>query len=126
PVFLVSRQKPTPLIPVAALEAYAAAAGTVPTEARFTLPFGVTAQLVDGPDRSATAAPSYHVPEIDFVGANMRAARSLLIVAGGEKGTATLPGSARVGYDETNPANSDYGALVLGVNPQPNAPPQPG
>ncbi|MEA2297891.1 MAG: hypothetical protein QOF77_827 [Solirubrobacteraceae bacterium] len=124
--FLVATDQPTPLIPTVALERYRAAAGSKPTQAHFTLPFGITARLVDGPNRvGATGAPVYRIPRIAFPD-GLRAARALSIRATGPKGGATLPGTARVGYDKLSPPDSDYGAHVLGIDPQPHVPPTAG
>lgn len=124
--FLVSRQEPTPLIPVDALEGYRAQAGAKPTRATFTLPFGITAELEDGPDRAgATGPPTYQIPKVEFPAAKLATARALSIRASGpDTGSRTLPGTARAGFDSGDPAASDYGAVVIGVTPQPNAPPQ--
>jgi hypothetical protein len=127
--FLVSATQPTPLIPVDALVSYQRAAGTVATRANFTLPFGITAAMTDGPDRAANPAagsgpPSYVIPAVTFPEAGVRGVTALSVRASGPDPLGlALPGSATVGtFDKTNPANDSYGALVMGATPVTLAP----
>jgi hypothetical protein len=127
--FLVSTGQPVPLIPVETLTTYQNAAGRVPTQASFTLPFGITASMVDGPNRAnspgpGSGPPSYVIPAVSFPEAGMRGATVLSLRAGGPDPLGgVLPGSATVGtFSKTNPASDSYGALVMGATPVTLAP----
>ena len=127
--FLVSTGNPVPLIPVEALVTYQKAAGTAATHAGFTLPFGITASMVDGPNRATSPGPgsgppSYLIPAVTFPEAGMRGATVLSLRGGGPDPLGmVLPGSATVGtFSQTNPASDSYGALVMGATPVTLAP----
>ncbi|KJC60081.1 hypothetical protein UP10_15570 [Bradyrhizobium sp. LTSPM299] len=104
--FLVAVTAPTPIVPVLALEQYQAGAGKLPTQAAFTLPFGITANLSE--PTPASPGPSYAVPSVEFPDEGLTGARVLSIT--GPQGT--LPGTAITGFSATPPA---YGAQVLGT-----------
>lgn len=121
-VFLVQRTDPTPIVPITALEDYQQAAATAPsTGLLFTLPFGITAALSH---HSPAPSPLYLIPAFKFPQAGaavLTGARVLSVNGGGADPLGiTLPGFAAVGYDTSNPAQSDYGAQVLGVLPPPS------
>jgi hypothetical protein len=127
--FLVSTGRSVPLIPVEALVTYQKAAGTVPTHAGFTLPFGITASMADSPQRKSnpapgSGAPRYLLPAVAFPESGMTGATVLSLRASGPDPLGlVLPGSATVGtFDKTNPANDSYGALVMGATPVTLAP----
>lgn len=132
--FLVSTGSPVPLVPLPALKAYQAAAGTHPTTATFTLPFGITAHLVDGPTAPGGPAagsghPTYQTPAVSFpqagpAGADLTGAAVLSVRATGPDPLGlVLPGSATVGtFDPATPSNDSYGALVMGATPPTLAP----
>jgi hypothetical protein len=118
--FLVAVTAPAPIVPVLALEQYQAAAGQRPTQAGFTLPFGITANLSD--PTPGTPGPSYAIPSVQFPAAGLAGARVLSITgARAAAGEARLPGSAITGSTATPPA---YGAQVLGL-PDPSHPNEP-
>jgi hypothetical protein len=104
--FLVAVTTPAPIVPVLALEQYQTAAGKLPTQAAFTLPFGITANLSE--PTPASSGPSYAIPSVVFPDAGLTGARVLSIT--GPQGT--LPGTAITGFAATPPA---YGAQVLGT-----------
>ena len=103
-IFLVAVNKPTAILPVETLLSYQTAAGPTSAEANFTLPFGITADLVD-PAKSGTTGPSYTIPTPAFPDQNLVGARVLSITAAPAPPlVATLPGSAVCGYDTSSPA----------------------
>jgi hypothetical protein len=104
--FLVAVTTPTPIVPVLALEQYQAAAGTLPTQAAFTLPFGITANL-SGPTPTSPE-PSFAIPSVQFPDEGLTGVRVLSITAAQDN----LPGTSITGYSPTQPA---YGAQVLGT-----------
>jgi hypothetical protein len=104
--FLVAVTAPTPIVPVLALEQYQAGAGTLPTRAAFTLPFGITANLSE--PTPASPGPSYAIPAVQFPDADLTGARVLSITGPQD----TLPGTAITGFYASPPA---YGAQVLGT-----------
>jgi hypothetical protein len=108
--FLVAVTNPAPILPVQALKQYQAAAGTSSTQATFTLPFGINANLADT-GKSGSSGPSYTIPTIQFPAQNMAGARVLSITGGPAKPLeANLPGTALCGY-----STRAYGAQVLGM-----------
>ncbi len=118
--FLVPSTTPTPIVPIAALTQYKTAAGSTPTSANFTLPFGITANLYDARTSASTPGPSYTIPAIAFPDQGLAGARVLSISgAPAPPLEANLPGSAFCGYNATNPA---YGAQVLDGVPTPPGP----
>jgi hypothetical protein len=120
-VFLVERKAPTPIVPIAALLEYQGATRSSDSNALFTLPFGITASLASTPGASA---PTYTIPAFGFpqAGADgMQGVRVLSITgAGSDPLSITLPGTATVGFDTSDPGASGYGAQVLGVSPLPS------
>jgi hypothetical protein len=109
--FLVAVTAPAPVDPVLALEQYQAAAGTQVTQAAFTLPFGITANLTEL--TPASPGPTYAIPSVQFAGAGLTGARVLSITgAPAAPLAATLPGSTLSGFNAVPPA---YGAQVLGT-----------
>ncbi|MEA2155182.1 MAG: hypothetical protein QOE11_1322 [Solirubrobacteraceae bacterium] len=127
-MFIVAVDEAVPVVPARALEQYARGAGSHPTLARFTLPFGITAELHDGVATVTPAGnPLYAVEVPEFPEEDLAGARALAIRAGEPRDFgAVLPGKAWVGYDENDPSASDYGAHVIGIDVQPNVPPEPG
>jgi len=121
-VFLVERTDPTPLVPVTALEAYQSSAKTSSsTRALFTLPFGITAGLASSP--SDKNPPTFAIPAFGFPQAGATALQSARVLSVAGTGSdplgIVLPGAAAAGYDSADPADSAYGAQVLGVAPPP-------
>jgi hypothetical protein len=109
--FLVEVTAPAPIVPVLALEQYQAAAGKQATGAIFTLPFGITANLIE--PTPGAPGPAYAIPAVQFPNEGLTAARVLSITgAPAAPLQATLPGTAITGYSPTSPA---YGAQVLGT-----------
>ena len=91
-----------------ALEQYRAAAGKQPTQATFTLPFGITANLSE--PAPGAPGPSYKTPVVQFPDVGLAIARVLSITAAPAAPLqATLPGSAVTGFP------TGYGAQVLGT-----------
>ena len=103
--FLVAVTTPTPIDPVLALEQYQVAAGTLATQAAFTLPFGITANLFP---TAASPTPSFAIPSVQFPAEGLTGVRVLSITGPQD----TLPGTAITGFYATPPA---YGAQVLGT-----------
>ncbi len=109
--FLVAVTTPTPIVPVLALEQYQSSAGKVATQAGFTLPFGITANLSE--PKPSTPGPAYAIPAVQFPDEGLTGARVLSITgATAAPLTATLPGTAVTGFSSTPPG---YGADVLGL-----------
>jgi hypothetical protein len=108
--FLVAVAQPATLEPVAVLQQYQAAAGKQSTEAGFTLPFGIIANLVDPGNANG---PSYEIPVVRFPEQGFTGARVLEITgASAQPLQVNLPGNAVTGFNDTPPA---YGAQVLGT-----------
>ncbi len=108
--FLVAVSAPAPIDPVLALEQYQAAAGKNATQAAFTLPFGITANLSE--PTPGAPGPTYAIPSVQFPNEGLASARALSITSAGGPLTGTLPGTAITGFNATPPA---YGAQVLGT-----------
>ena len=109
--FLVAVTAPAPIVPVAALGQYQAAAGKQATHAAFTLPFGIKANLSDPMPK--IPAPAYAIPSVQFPDEGLTGARVLSITgAPAPPLPPILPGSAVTGFNATPPA---YGAQVLGT-----------
>jgi hypothetical protein len=113
-VFLVAATAPSAIVPVTTLEQYQAAAGSAPTWAEFTLPFGITADLNDSRTDPKASGPTYSIPSVAFPDQGLTGARALSITGApsAQPLESTLPGTAVCGYSTTSP---DYGAQVLGV-----------
>ena len=93
-------------MPVLALEQYRTGTSTEATQAAFTLPFGITANLsVTKPNGTN---PAFTIPAVQFPADGLTGARVLTITGA----TGTLPGTALTGFSQTPPA---YGAQVLGT-----------
>ncbi|HEU5001986.1 MAG TPA: hypothetical protein VFW71_04325 [Actinomycetota bacterium] len=135
--FLVSTGTDVPLFPLQVLDTYTGLAGKDPTAATFTLPFGITARLVDGPGRqpgtpaAGTGPATYAVPKLQFPEAGMAGAAVLSVRATATDpgppaspllATPTLPGSATVGTFSPTLADNSYGSLVMGATPAQLAP----
>jgi hypothetical protein len=113
--FLVAVTEPAPIVPALALEQYRSEAGKLATQAAFTLPFGITANLSE--PTPGTPGPAYSIPALQFPDQGMTGARALSITgAPAQPQRATLPGSALTGFNSTPPG---YGAQVLGL-PEPS------
>ena len=112
--FLVAVTTPAAIIPATTLEQYQTAAGSEPTRAGFTLPFGIQADLNDPRTDDKGSGPSYSIPSIAFPDQGLTGARVLSITGApsAQPLESTLPGTAVCGYSTTSPA---YGAQVLGV-----------
>jgi hypothetical protein len=108
--FLVAVTQPATIEPVPALQQYQTAAGTQATQAGFTLPFGIIANLFDPGNANG---PSYAIPAVQFPDQGFTGARVLEITgASVQPLQAHLPGNAVTGFNDTPPA---YGAQVLGT-----------
>jgi hypothetical protein len=113
-LFLVIASNSAAIVPVPTLEQYQTAAGSKPTRAAFTLPFGITAELNDTRPNPKLPSPSYSIPSVAFPDQKLTGARVLSITGApsAQPLESTLPGTAVCGYNTTSPA---YGAEVLGV-----------
>ena len=105
--------------PNVALPAFAQAAADADTNAAFTLPFGLMANLQMNANTPAGERPSYSFIKADYA-SGLSAARQLVIqaLATIKVGDPALPGSTTTGSQLPVPLNSQvYGVLTLGNDP---------
>jgi hypothetical protein len=105
--------------PNVALPAFVQAAAKADTNAFFTLPFGLTANLQMTANDPPDQRPAYSFIQADYAH-NLSAARQLVIeaLAAIHIGDPALPGSATTGSTLPVPLNSTvYGVLALGNDP---------
>jgi hypothetical protein len=125
--FVARTDRFVPVVPADALHEHTAAAGQVPTDATFTLPFGITAELRDGvPNETWASAPTYELLAPAFPEEALTGAVMLSIRANGDPnfpGTWLLPGASSVGYVKASP---NYGSRILGHTAQPGVDKKPG
>ena len=108
--FLVAATQPATIEPLPVLQQYQASAGKQATQAGFTLPFGIVANLIDS---GKQGGPSYAIPAVQFPDQGLAGAHVLKIMSGpAQPLQAQLPGTAVTGFNDTPPA---YGAQVLGT-----------